>query len=202
MIIGIEGVSCTGKTTLANAIASQLANPLVVPCYYHVAPDPKTLPRPVAESAAEQLESLAILLRLEEMRRASALEACADGRDVILDRTADTLLAHAHAIGKLRSFDCDSAARVLVRDGPVVMPDLTLLLQAPAEVLAERAVHRPGMPRIFYDPGFAIHFNTYFRLPLVSACVVLDAAVSPEETLTMAMEAMRQAGHLGHRRVA
>lgn len=184
MIIGIEGVSCAGKTTLSQALASQLNDPVVIPCYYHVAPDPGRLPAPRVHTAKQQLASLAAFLELEELRLERTRQAQADGRDVILDRTVDTLLAHAHAIGRLEGFDCDAAARTLVLRQAVAMPDLTLVLTTDPAVLATRATLRPGMPPIFYDPQFSEHFNAYLRSPLAPIFVRLDTSVCPLGELT------------------
>ena len=97
MIIGLEGVSCVGKTTLATALAARLPASSVA-CYYHAAPDLSWLPEPAAATAAQQVDNLAMLMRIEALRRTSVLAALAQGHDVILDRTVDTLLARSPSL--------------------------------------------------------------------------------------------------------
>ncbi|MGH3926359.1 MAG: hypothetical protein ACRDTT_26425, partial [Pseudonocardiaceae bacterium] len=196
MIIGIEGVSCVGKTTLAAALADLMDDPLIVPCYYHSAPDPARLPPPVTDTASEQLENLSVFLRIEELRRTRALQAAGQGRDVILDRTLDTLLAHTHAVGRVGGFDCDAAARRMIRQHSDGLPDLTILLHAHPDVVQRRAALRPGMPAIFYDLQFTSYFHEYFRRPQVPLCVALDAGVTPADLAQRALDQIR------HRRSA
>lgn len=188
MIIGIEGVSCVGKTTLAAALATLMDDPLIVPCYYHSAPDPARLPPPVTDTASEQLENLRVFLRIEELRRTRTLRAAGQGRDVILDRTLDTLLAHTHAVGRLGGFDCDAAARQMTCEHSVSVPDLTLVLHAHPDVVQRRAALRPGMPAVFYDPQFTSYFHEHFRRPRAPVCIALDAGMAPADLTQRALE--------------
>ncbi|MDG4834868.1 hypothetical protein O7627_36990 [Solwaraspora sp. WMMD1047] len=190
MIVGLEGVSCVGKTSLATALAARCPGTAVVDCYYHTAPDPGRLPRPDSPTAYEQMSNLLMLLQLETVRRDRALNAQRQGHLVILDRTVDTLLAHAHAIGRLRGFDCDTAARALVLQHPIVVPDVTLLLRASPGVLAERAARRRGMPQILYHPEFTEHFNGYFHSPMAPLCMPLDATAPLDDLAEQAMAAI------------
>lgn len=198
MIIGLEGVSCAGKTSLARALETVLDAPVVVPCYYHSAPDPSQLPSPVARSAERQLQGLRPLLEIEGHRRELAVRAAAEGRDVILDRTIDTLLAHTYAVGRLQRFAIDDAARRMALETPVVVPDLTLLLQAPPGVLTARAAARPGLPAIFYAPQFTEHFHDYFRLPLAPSCCILASGRPTQQVLANALTHIRQARSRAH----
>ncbi|MFG2916405.1 hypothetical protein ACGF0D_26380 [Kitasatospora sp. NPDC048298] len=184
MILGIEGVSCVGKTTLAAQLALHLNRPAVIPCYYHASPDPTRLPAPEPFTAEHQLANIAQFLNVEDLRLARARQAHIEGRDVILDRTVDTLLAHAHAVGRMNGFDCDDQARRLVTSRPVAMPDLTIVLTADPDVLARRARLRKGMPTIFYDRHFSEHFNAYLTHPLAPAVALLDADCGSLDDLT------------------
>ena len=60
-------------------------------------------------------------------------------------------------------------------DSTPLIPDLTLLLRAPSDVLTERARRRPGLPPIFYDGAFTRHFEDHFSRPLARTCVRVDA---------------------------
>lgn len=193
MIIGVEGVSCAGKTELARELARALDDPLVIACYYHAAPDPALLPDPIANSVAEQLAALGTLLEVEDLRRRRADEALRQGQDVIFDRTVDTLLAHTHAVAALRGLPVGCEARQLVTDTQPLLPDLTLLLHTDHTVLAARAKARPGLPQIFYARDFAEHFLGYFQDPLTTRCVRLDSTPPTIELLEPALQLIRRA---------
>ncbi|MFE3198513.1 AAA family ATPase [Embleya sp. NPDC059237] len=173
MIIGFEGISCAGKTTLAAALAAHLGTATVVPCYYHAAPDRRLLPSPTAHDRDERLAGLDVLLGVESRRRQLAHEALGKGRTVILDRTVDTLLAHTYAIDHLYGLDFHDTAREAILQRDPVLPDVTFLLITPPRLVATRATRRPGMPPIFHAPDFAEHFNHYFEQALAPRCVRL-----------------------------
>ena len=176
MIIGIEGVSCVGKSHLARHLSGLLGRTTVVPCYFHSVADPHNLPPIVAATAEAQLSGLRRLLEVETVRRARALAAQAQGRTVILDRTADTLLAHTLAVDSLMRFGIEDAARSLVGGHVVAVPDITLLLTAPFEVRRARAAQRTGMPELLYARDFTAGFLAHFRDPIAPVCVQLDAS--------------------------
>jgi len=191
VIIGLEGVSCTGKTTLAVTLAARLGATSVVPCYFHAAPDPSALPSPQVSSEAEQLEALAILLEIELLRLRRCQAAVERGCHVVLDRTVDTLLAHLRAVGEMNNLDANVRARALVEDcinhGEAVIPDVTLLLRADHAVLAERARTRVAMPSLYYDPVFTEGFHAHFHDPLTRACLPVDAGCLPDQVLKQAL---------------
>ncbi|MEV7971163.1 hypothetical protein AB0O34_34995 [Sphaerisporangium sp. NPDC088356] len=195
MIVGIEGVSCTGKTTLAASLGEQLGWE-VIGCYFHFAPDPSVLGRPIADSEAEQLTSLAAHFPVEAQRHKSALAAAVRDGGVILDRTVNTLLAHIRAVGHLQDLNATAMARSLVAHqiaaGTATVPDLTLLLTGDAAVLADRAYSRPALPAIYYAPDFAKHFNAHFDDP-IGRCVRLDATAEPGTVLKAALAQISQA---------
>ncbi|MFD4906659.1 hypothetical protein [Kitasatospora purpeofusca] len=193
MILGIEGVSCVGKTTLAAMLAPHLDHPAVIPCYFHASPDPTRLPTPEPFTADHQLANISRFLEVEDLRLVRAERALAGGRDVILDRTVDTLLAHTHAVGRMNGFDCDDQAQHAVTSRAVAMPDLTIVLTADPDVLARRARLRKGMPTIFYDRHFSEHFNAYFDHALAPTVVRLDTTTgSPDELATRALGHLRR----------
>lgn len=188
MIIGIEGVSCTGKTTVAVALAARIGLAHVVPCYYHVAPDPSALPGPDAAREDEQIAALTALLGVEELRARRARTAIDRGCHVIVDRTVDTLLAHVHAVGTLHGLDARARARELVdrqvAAGGAVVPDVTVVLTADPAQLAHRAHTRIDMPALYYAPEFAAAFLEHFAVsPVASACVLIDAGQSADMVL-------------------
>jgi dTMP kinase len=187
----LEGVSCVGKTTLARALAERL-DAHVVSCYYHAAPDPSQLPPPDSATAEQQLAALTVLLPVEALRREEALAAVGRGQLVILDRTADTLLAHAHAVGRLHGYDCDAPARALVRANPIVVPDLTLLLHASDGERTRRAARRVNMPPLFYASTFTRYFTEHFAHPLVPRHIPIGTDIGPDAVVDQAAAVLRQ----------
>lgn len=202
--IGLEGVSCTGKTTLARALAERLTEHTghtaampgrhgevcVVPCYYHAAPDPTVLSDREIRAEADQLALLATHLQVEQLRARQARSAMDRGHLVVLDRTVDTLLAHLRAVGLMRGLNATAQARRLVNAqierGQVAVPAVTLLLQTDHEVLARRAQERPGMPPLYYNSDFTQGFNGHFADPITPHCLVIDATGRPVELLEQA----------------
>jgi thymidylate kinase len=191
MIIGIEGVSCTGKTTLARALAVRLADTSVVPCYYHAAPDPSALPSLEVSSEAEQIGALVAHLEIELLRVRRVQAAVARGCRVVLDRTVDTLLAHLRAVGTMTGLDANAQARALVKhqidQGLAVVPEVTLLLTADHKVLAERAHTRVGMPTLYYDPVFSRGFNSHFQDPVTPVAMTVNAGRPADQVLEHAL---------------
>ncbi|MEU9373707.1 hypothetical protein AB0D94_08070 [Streptomyces sp. NPDC048255] len=178
MIVATEGVSCTGKSTLASELGRRLGYP-VIGCYRHVTGNPDALGAPEARSAAELLAALEAHLVVEQTRNERAREAVAVYGGVVLDRSADTLLAHLSAIDALHGFGALTAGRRRVKEavsaGAVAVPDLTLLLTARPDTLAERARERPGLPEIYYNQAFAEHFARHFEEPVAARVVRVDA---------------------------
>jgi thymidylate kinase len=190
VIVAIEGVSCTGKTTLAAGLTAQLGWQAIA-CYFHVAADPSILGAPMAASDAELLQALDAHLDVEQQRHLLAASALTRDGGVILDRSVDTLLAHARAIGRLRGWDVNRQARTAVARqvtaNAAAVPDLTLLLTADAATLAARAVSRPDLPAIYYDSEFAEHFNGHFSDPMSPRCVRIRTDTTPTEVLENAL---------------
>lgn len=201
--IGVEGVSCTGKTTLARALAERLATATsgpprevcVMPCYYHAAPDPQALSNRDIHTEADQLALLAIHLEVEALRNQQARSALERGRMVVLDRTVDTLLAHVRAVGRMRDLDATVEAHRLVTAeidrGHVAVPAVTLLLHTGHDVLARRARTRAGMPPLYYDPDFTRAFNGHFAEPVTPHCLVIDATVGAAEVADQAWSLLK-----------
>ncbi len=112
--------------------------------------------------------------------------ALATGKWVICDRFADSTRAYQGALGGLDPDFLRALERVTVAD---TMPDLTLILDLPAEVGLARAARRRGAAQAsdrFEGEGLAFHAALRMAYLAIAAaeprrCVVVDAAQSEEE---------------------
>lgn len=194
MIVALEGVSSTGKSTLAAALADRLGWQ-TIPCYYHLAADPAALGELLVDTREQQLAALDAHLRIEARRQRLAAAAQARDGGILLDRSVDTLLAHVRAAGHLRGVNAREQARRRVQEqidrGAAVRPDLTLLLTADADELARRSASRHAMPELFLDPEFIAQFNAHFTDPVAAFCHRLPAA-GRKATLTAALARINQ----------
>lgn len=197
MIVATEGVSNSGKTTLAKELGQRLGTE-TVGCYQHVAKDPALLGRPLARSEQELLNALRVHLSVEEERLRLAADAVEHTGMVIMDRSVDTVLAHLRAVGHLQGLDAEATARSLVKvrcaAGRAVVPDLTLLLIASPQQLAHRGKLRPEVPSLYYAEDFATHFYGHFADPIAKHVVWIDANQSPEDLVLRALEEIQQHG--------
>src|SRR5215204_242294 len=100
-IVALEGPSFAGKTSTMSALQPLLGSLTVVSydCYVdEIASD--NVPPAYTRSAAEQLSAFELCMQIEATRVVD-LRDRANGVDlVILDRSVDTLLAHAYALDR------------------------------------------------------------------------------------------------------
>lgn len=181
MIVALEGPCLSGKTTVAKEVVRRLAprRPLSFSCY---AADLSTeLPHPVAASAAEQLVSTRLFLDVETKRFDRAAEA--EATFVLLDRSVDTLAAHALAVERHldvadRYFD---TLAMIGREPKMLVPDLTFFLVVPYAELLRRVPSFPRLPPVYYEHrflgGFREHFENGRRF--ARRLIFLDAADDP-----------------------
>lgn len=197
MIVALEGVSNSGKTTLAKNLAHLLATETVA-CYQHVAKDPAMLGRPLAHSEEELLQALRVHLTVEEERLRLATEALTRTGMVIMDRSVDTPLAHLRAVGRLQGLNAEAPARAVVQaqcaTGAAAVPDLTLLLIASPQQLARRGRTRPDVSPLYYADEFATHFYGHFAEPIAKHVVRIDADLSPGDLVRLAHDEIKQHG--------
>ncbi|MFF2191704.1 hypothetical protein [Streptomyces sp. NPDC058157] len=192
MIIALEGPSYAGKTTALRHLRTlpSMADVLIMDCYVKMIPRIEDIPRPSTESAAEQLAAFEAFMALEAQRVQAVVDH--DG-PVILDRSVDTLLAHAHAMDVIYGFGVHDRARALLGDLPHLAPDHTLYLDVPLETLALRrkaAGHTETEPDYFlHDPEFLTHARSYFcagaHHPVTSETVTVPGDGCRRDTATV-----------------
>ncbi|MFI6347195.1 dTMP kinase [Streptomyces sp. NPDC050560] len=189
MIVAVEGPSYAGKTTAIAALrhAAGMREVVFFDCYVKCISRPEDIPRPATTSAAEQLAAFETFMLIEEdrVRRLAGRSGV-----VVIDRSVDTLLAHAYALDEMDGFGVYDEARDRLQVLPHLRPDRTIYLDASAEVLSLRrkaARHADAEPDYFlHDAAFLTHARDYFctpaREPVAAEITVVPGSGSREDT--------------------
>lgn len=163
MIIAFEGPCLSGKTTVMREVVAMLAarRPIAFPCY--VAELSGMPPDPVGPSQAEQLAATRLFLDIETSRfdRVTSLNQSM----VLLDRSIDTLGAHALAVSRYLGWsNAYSDTISMIRSEPrILIPSLTFFFVAPHAELVRRSASFPQLPPVYYDPMFLSGFREHFE---------------------------------------
>jgi dTMP kinase len=188
MIIGLEGTSLTGKSTIARGISTRgllLGSTVVIDCYYEYMVAENLEMRPLTSSAFEQLEVVKTHIEVERIRFQDCREAVAHSANVIVERTVDTVLAHTFAVGRMNNFDVYSTARDLISASPFIQPDVVVLLTAPASLLETRAGSRRSFPKVYHSDPFVSYFYRHFDDPLLGNYVRADSSLELDDLLSL-----------------
>ncbi|WP_371791568.1 AAA family ATPase [Streptomyces sp. NBC_01471] len=197
LIVALEGPSYAGKSTAIRhfrqtALGTQA---FVSECYVRHIAHHDDIPPARSGSAAAQLAAFEKFMEIEAARVA---QATASGRPlVILDRSVDTLLAHAYALDALFGYGVHHQLHHRLQALPFLRPDHTLYLDVQAESLHLRrmaAGHAAaGSDYFLHEPGFLGHAHDYFvhsaRQPVTRELTVLAAEAGPDE-IAQAVEAL------------
>ncbi|MFE7038946.1 dTMP kinase [Streptomyces atratus] len=165
-IIAVEGPSYAGKSTAIGHLRARgiEAKAFVSDCYVKHFVCRDRIPPARTGSAVEQLAAFVTFMGIENDRLSKALASAKSV--VILDRSVDTLLAHAHALDALFGYAVHHQLRDRLRELPFLRPDHTLYLDVPAEVLILRrkaAGHAAAESDYFlHEPAFLDHARDYF----------------------------------------
>ncbi len=203
----LEGGEGAGKSTLARGLASHLeaagretlltrepgGTPLAEALRAVILAGEARQAGPFAEAL---LFSAARIDHIDRVIR-PALRA---GKVVICDRFADSTRAYQGALGRMDRKLLNGLEQVTL-DG--IKPQLTLILDLPAELGLARAAARRGDGAEDRFEGERIGFHRRLRqafLDIAAAeperCVVLDASLSPDEVLGLALAALAAHGLL------
>ncbi|MFB8418919.1 hypothetical protein ACFC63_25780 [Streptomyces albidoflavus] len=197
LIIALEGPSYAGKSTAVRHLRRTApgSRAFVSDCYVKHIAHRDDIPPARTDSAAAQLAAFEKFMEIEAARVA---EVAASGRQfVILDRSVDTLLAHAYALGALFGYAVHHQLRNRLKTLSFLRPDHTLYLDVPAETLHLRrktAGHTAAESEYFlHEPGFLRHARDYFvhapRRPVTRELTVLAADAGPDD-VAQAVEAL------------
>jgi thymidylate kinase len=196
-IIALEGPSYAGKSTAIGHLRSRGVEEraFVSDCYVKHIAHRDDIPPACTDSASAQLAAFEKFMDIEHTRVRAALSSA---RPVaILDRSVDTLLAHAHALDALFGYDVHDQLRDRLQELSFLRPDHTLYLDVPAEVLSLRrkAVGHTAAESDYFlhEPAFLAHARDYFvsgaRSPVSREVTVVPADIGPVD-LAHAVESL------------
>jgi len=202
VFITFEGGEGAGKSTQLRRLAERLAasgREVVVTREPGGSEGAEAVRALLVEGAADRWSPMAETLLLYAAR-ADHLErlirpALARGAVVISDRFADSTRAYQGAAGGVAPGFIDRVEREVLGE---TRPDLTLILDLPAERGLERAAGRGGAEARFESKGLAFHQRLRDGFLAVATaepgrCVVIDADRSVEQvavTVTGAVDAL------------
>jgi len=184
VILCLEGPSYAGKTTVIRRLRELLpeVGALFLECYVERIPSEKDVPPPRTRSAAEQLRAFRIFMAIEAERVAQVADG--SGGLVVLDRSVDTLLAHAYALEQMYGFQVYGQVREILAELPYLRPDQTVYLDAsPGALRLRRAAEIPDSAEddyFLHDSRFLAYTREYFVGPRQGP-VARQVAVAPSD---------------------
>ncbi|MFD4634760.1 dTMP kinase [Streptomyces sp. NPDC058284] len=197
VVIALEGPSYAGKSTAVRHLRDRgfEDRAYIADCYVKQLGRQGTVPPAHTASADEQVAAFETFMAVEEERVCTALSAAKPF--VILDRSVDTLLAHAHALDALFGYAVQHQLRDRLQALPHLRPDHTLYLDVPAEALGLRrktAGHTAAEPNYFlHEPTFLTRTRDYFHAraqPPVSREVTVLPADASRDDIAHTVEAL------------
>lgn len=196
-VIAIEGPSYAGKSTAIDHLREQgiEKQAFVSDCYVQHIAHREDIPPARPDSENAQLAAFETFMGIENARVRAALASAKPV--VIIDRSVDTLLAHAHALDALLGYAVHHQLRDRLQELPFLGPDHTLYLDVPDEALRLRrksAGHTATEPEyLLHEPAFLAHARDYFvsgaRSPVSREVTVVPADTSPT-TVAHAVESL------------
>lgn len=191
MLIGLEGPVCSGKSTFASRLTQAFPGTRVFDDYVSGLRGHQ-IPHFDPGSTDGQLHAFERFMAVEADRiRARAREPEAAH---ILDRTVDTLFAHAYGLDRLKGYDSYSRVRDITAPDRYLTPDITFLLQPPRHVLLQRATQRGDAEVLapFLSVEFLAATAAYFEDGSVSRRIVTLTLDQYTDTVPeVALEALR-----------
>ncbi|MBA2949579.1 hypothetical protein [Streptomyces himalayensis] len=194
-IIALEGPSYAGKTTVLQTLRAipALSKAVFFDCYVKSILHPESIPEARTGSTAEQLTAFAVFMGIEA-QRVTAVTRRPAAPVILLDRSVDTLMAHARALDELAGYTAYPAALRHLQQLPHLRPDLTIYLDASPESLHLRrkhAGHTTTEPHYFlHDDDFLSLARSYFlngKQPVITRRLEVVSADQPPEDVAQAV---------------
>ncbi|MEO3842768.1 hypothetical protein [Streptomyces sp. B22F1] len=196
-ILSLEGPSYAGKTTairLLRQIPEIARRAIFFGCYVRHLRPTHPIPPAKTSSAAEQLAAFETFMSAESDRVATA--AAHPGRLVVLDRSVDTLMAHAYALDRLYNFGVHHQVRQRLEELPHLLPDHTIYLDVSGTTLRQRrATSREKSTSAYFlhDPAFLAQTRSNFidkPEPPITAQITVLSAERPVEHIAQEIRAL------------
>lgn len=187
-IVALEGPSYAGKTTAIASISEDDPRIAVFSCYVRHLPR-EAIPPPRTHTREEQLAAFELFMTVERDRVQRVSDMAADGsppRLVILDRSVDTLLAHAYALDTLFEMGVRGAIAKRLTELPYLVPDLTIYLDVDTPTLhARRAADCSAGDYFLHEPDFLEPWRDRFAgcNPKITRRIEWVQAASPASTV-------------------
>ena len=200
MLITFEGIEASGKSTLIATLASDLRNRNID---VHVTREPGGTPlgdrvRSLFLDPALLIDPVAEAFLINASRAQLVNDvigpALRAGQLVLCDRFFDATVAYQ---GFGRGLDVDMLVQLCLVATRHISPDLTLLLDIPAELSCERVRARGALDRLegealaFHDRVRQGYLRLAERFPRI---VVLDGTLAPEVLASQARGAIQRHG--------
>lgn len=170
LLVAIEGIDGAGKTTLARALAADLARvgaPVVLDKEPTTGPWGAQLRASAASGRLSPAEETRLLLADRRQHVDEVITpALALGKVVILDRYYPSMVAYQGATGM-------AVDDILAMNAFAPPPDVTLLLDLPPAVGLARIRARGDVPNAFEtEAALAASRTLFVTMPLPSRCVI------------------------------
>ncbi len=176
MLIAVEGIDGSGKTTVAKRIVERLKN-LGYNAVYLQEPTHGKYGRRIRESGrrydAEEEMKLFLLDRMEDVEK-NIIPALKSGKIVVMDRYYYSNIAYQSA----RGIDPEKIRKMNEKIAP--KPDLVILLDLDPEIGMER-IRRRGELSPFEDVGYLKKVREMFLRIADENTVIVDAGKPVEE---------------------
>lgn len=164
MLIGIEGIVCAGKSTLASALCkTQLF--AVVEEYGVFTKGHHNFPHFPPKNAEDSINAANYFIGIEKMRCEClyALMATFDHPHIVVDRTYHSCLAFDYAVSEFVKFDATVHATKCWNDAIKIEPDITIILDIDQQTMLERDKKRnKGLLAHFKDSSFCASQRDYY----------------------------------------
>lgn len=194
LIVGIEGCSFAGKTTLQNSLKSY-DNFRVIDEYGSYTKGSAAFPAYPPKSYQEALDASRFFIDVEKERLKDfeIMQLNNKFDFVFLDRTYLTCLAFDYAVRHFTHFDTYNTVVDMWRHTQKIEPDFLLYMNVSQETIRRRISFRKSKcPDHLMHPEFNHHFKDFFDVNLFGKTIKhIDANQSKKQVLEQALKHLK-----------